>query len=202
MTKRERSNERLGATAGLSSFLGSERARLFDRAGEDRREQPRAAEKQRAVFRAWNEVCANTREGQHVTGLKYLPETNELLVYVEAGSWATEFTMMREIIRARMAVKGVDVAGFVFKTSRSGYASLAQRSGTPATGALSNRVTAKPVNTPPSPIRRLSEEEARGLDAAVAPIEDSKLKEALRNAMGASLSWRGTVQERETTKEP
>ena len=187
---------RAGRTAGLSSFLGPERSRLFDGATPERREQLLAAERQRDVFRAWNEVCASTREGQHVTGLKYLPDTNELLVYVEAGSWATEFTMMREIIRARMAVKGVDIAGFMFKTSRAGYVSLSGRG--PAgslAGVPSNHGPAKPAKTTPSPIdgspsAKLSIEEQRSLDAAVAPIEDKRLKEALRNAMEASIEWK------------
>ena len=174
---------RAGRTAGLSSFLGPERSRLFDGATPERREQLLAAERQRDVFRAWNEVCASTREGQHVTGLKYLPDTNELLVYVEAGSWATEFTMMREIIRARMAVKGVDIAGFIFKTSRAGYV------------PLSGRGPAKPAKTTPPPIgsspsAKLSIEEQHSLDVAVAPIEDKRLKEALRNAMEASIEWK------------
>lgn len=174
---------RSGSTQGLSDFLALERRRLFDDVAEARRGQLRAAERQREVFRAWNEVCARTREGQHVTGLKYLPETNELLVYVETGSWATELAMMREVIRARMAVKGVDIAGFIFKTSRAGYV------------PLSGRGPAKPAKTTPPPIgsspsAKLSIEEQHSLDVAVAPIEDKRLKEALRNAMEASIEWK------------
>lgn len=167
--------------------MGTERSRLYDAANDARRGQLRAAERQRAVFRAWNEVCANTREGRHVTGLKYLPETNELLVYAEAGPWATELSMMREVIRARMAVKGVDVAGLIFKTSHGGYATAAERvsqGGAPPGSGSGTRGTAPLAHQP------LTEEEAAQLDAAVEPVEDARLKQALRNAMAASVEWK------------
>ena len=35
------------------------------------------------MYRAWNAVCGGTREGGHVTGLRYLPESNKLLVYAD-----------------------------------------------------------------------------------------------------------------------
>ena len=83
-----------------------------------------AAERTREVYRAWNAVCAHTREGSHATGLHYRPETNELIVYMDSAAWTQEMTMLREIIRARI-VTGVDVAGLVFMTSKEGYASRA-----------------------------------------------------------------------------
>ena len=183
--------------------MGTERARLYGAADDARREQLRAAERRRAVFQAWNEVCANTREGRHVTGLKYLPESNELLIYAEAGPWATELSMMREVIRARMAVKGVDVAGLIFKASHGGYATVGERmSAAKGNGVAGLPREQKKGNRPSSSSTPLTRDEASAIDAAVAPVGDKRLKEALRNAMGASLSWRGTVQERETTKEP
>ena len=166
--------------------MGTERSRLYDAADDTRRGQLRDAERQRAVFRAWNEVCANTREGRHVTGLKYLPESNELLVYAEAGPWATELSMMREVIRARMAGKGVDVANLIFKISRGGYATAAERAGR-GDGPLGPE-RAKRTVPPARP--SLTEEEAAQLDSAVAPIDDERLKEALRNAMTASFEWK------------
>ena len=196
---------RSGSTQGLSDFLALERRRLFDDVAEARRGQLRAAERQREVFRAWNEVCARTREGQHVTGLKYLPETNELLVYVETGSWATELAMMREVIRARMAVKGVEVADLVFKATRAGYVPLRVRddgsqgaSTLPGARPRARAASASPAGS--SPIRpSLTVAESSALDAAVAPIEDPKLKEALRKAMGASFEWNKSGR---VTKEP
>ena len=181
MGKRDDSTKRTGATVGLSDLMSSERGRLLDHADDARREQLRAAERQRAVFRAWNEVCANTREGRHVTGLKYLPETNELLVYAEAGPWATELSMMREVIRARMAGKGVEVSDLIFKTSRGGYATAAERG---ARGTV--------------PLAPLTEGESAQLDAAVEPVEDARLKQALRNAMAASVEWKKSESTKKT----
>ena len=177
---------RQGGTSSLTDLMGSERSRLYGNADAARRGQLHAAERQRAVFRAWNEVCANTREGRHVTGLKYLPETNELLVYAEAGSWATELSMMREVIRARMAAKGVDLADLIFKTSHPNYAPASTRDGSQLHqwGHTSRRSAASTLK--PSP---LDEGEIAELDASVAPVEDSRLKEALRNAMKASFEW-------------
>ena len=192
MGKRDDSTKRTGATVGLSDLMSSERGRLLDHADDTRREQLRAAERQRAVFRAWNEVCANTREGRHVTGLKYLPETNGLLVYAEAGPWATELSMMREVIRARMAVKGVEVSDLIFKTSRGGYATAAER-GTRGTAPLVPDGAKGTV--PPVP---LTDEESMQLDAAVEPVEDARLKQALRNAMAASVEWKKSESTKKT----
>ena len=178
--------------------MGSERSRLYGNADAARREQLYAAERQRAVYRAWNEVCANTREGRHVTGLKYLPETNELLVYAEAGSWATELSMMREIIRARMAVKGVDLTDLIFKTSHASYAPPSTRDGSQLhqLGHTSHQACPHCSISEPSP---LDEGEIAELDEAVAAIEDPKLKEALKKAMGSSIAWK---KSEERKKEP
>ena len=184
--RRRDASPRRGGTASLTDLMGSERSRLYGEADGARRERMRAAERQRTVFGAWNEVCANTREGRHVTGLKYLPDSNELLVYAEAGPWATELSMMREVIRARMAAKGVEVSGIVCKTSRGGYAPAASRasSGLPGGQRPRGQREGRPHPHPP-----LSAEEEASLAAAVEPIRDASLREALRRAMGASLAW-------------
>ncbi|MFR3878138.1 MAG: hypothetical protein ACLTYW_08320 [Collinsella sp.] len=52
-----------------------------------------------------------------MTGLRYLPESNELLVYLDSPSWTQEMTLLREIIRARMERAGAHVDGLVFKTT-------------------------------------------------------------------------------------
>ena len=111
-------DEMSGETRGLGGYLAEERSRLFDGASPEKREQMLAAERTREVYRAWNAVCAHTREGSHATGLHYRPETNELIVYMDSAAWTQEMTMLREIIRARMAATGVDVAGLVFMTSK------------------------------------------------------------------------------------
>ena len=115
-------DEMSGETRGLGGYLAEERSRLFDGASPKKREQMLAAERTREVYRAWNAVCAHTREGSHATGLHYRPETNELIVYMDSAAWTQEMTMLREIIRARMAATGVDVAGLVVMTSKEGAA--------------------------------------------------------------------------------
>ena len=47
-----------------------------------------------------------------------VPETRELIVYVDGSSWVNELTVLREIIRARMESCGVRVSALVFKLSR------------------------------------------------------------------------------------
>ncbi|MFR3450959.1 MAG: DciA family protein [Collinsella sp.] len=74
------------------------------------------------IFQAWNKVCAGTREGKHVTGLHYVAERDELIVYTDGASWTQELTMMREIIRARMDACGGTVGNIVVKTTRPGFA--------------------------------------------------------------------------------
>ena len=121
MERKSDKSERARATVGLGEFLSAERSRIFDGASEDRREQYRQAERRGEVFRAWNTVCANTREGKHVTGLHFVPERNELIVYTDGASWTQELTMLREIIRARMERVGVSVDNIVVKTTRPGF---------------------------------------------------------------------------------
>lgn len=175
--------ERLRATSTLDSYLSQEKHRLYDNASPQRREQMDAACQARDVYQAWNAVCGKTREGQHVTGLHYVPASNELVVYMDAASWTCEMTLLREILRARMAAAGADVAGLIFKTSREGYQSAAQKR-----GAV---VTAKPKQ-PQAAHEPLTARESAGIADAVAPIEDSRLREALKSAMEASLSWSKT----------
>ena len=180
--------EHLGETRGLEGFLGAERARLFDDAAPERREKLRAAERTREVYRAWNDVCRNTREGSHATGLHYLPETNELLVYMDSSAWTQEMAMLREIIRARMAALGVDVEGLIFKTSREGYRSAASSPAAPSP-ARSMEPVPSPLDAS-GPRADLTPAEAARLDEEVSSIEDDGLREALKNAMRASFEWR------------
>lgn len=112
---------RLNATAGLGEFINSERSRLFDGASPERRRQFKQAERRHEIFQAWNRVCANTREGRHVTGLHYVAERDELIVYTDGAAWTQELTMMREIIRARMERLGGAVGDIVVKTTRPGF---------------------------------------------------------------------------------
>ena len=104
-----RRSDRFGATQGLGSILEQERRRIYDDATPAKREAFLEAERAREVYRAWNTVCARTREGQHVCGLHFVPETRELIVYVDGSSWVNELTVLREIIRARMEACGVRV---------------------------------------------------------------------------------------------
>ena len=148
--------KRTGETHSLADFIPSERARIMDGTSPVRREQMRAAESSRSVYRAWNEVCAGTREGAHVTGLHYVPESNELIVYADGSSWVGELTMMREIIRARMLRHGANIADIKVRLSRGGYpaggrvkapASSVSSSSSPAATASArrgSRVTAIP----------------------------------------------------------
>lgn len=112
---------RLNATAGLGEFINSERSRLFDGASPERRRQFKQAERRHEIFQAWNRVCANTREGRHVTGLHYVAERDELIVYTDGAAWTQELTMMREIIRARMERLGGAVGDIVVRTTRPGF---------------------------------------------------------------------------------
>ena len=113
--------ERESETVAFSGLLNAERQRILAAATPERRAQMEAAEESRAVYRAWNAVCSGTREGRHVTGLRYLPESNELLVYLDSPSWTQEMTLLREIIRARMERAGAHVDGLVFKTTAPGH---------------------------------------------------------------------------------
>lgn len=168
-------------TQGLAGFVAAERHRLFDDASPARREQLLAGERRAKVLAAWNKVVMGTREYAHVTGLHYIPESNELVIYLDAPSWTQEMSMMREIIRARIAACGVEVEGLVFKTSRDGYKSNAQRM---AGKAAERRAAPKPEKRPR---RELNAEEEREIAAATADVEPSVLREALRAAMRANL---------------
>lgn len=180
---RRANSERESETVAFSGFLNAERQRILAAATPERRAQMEAAEESRAVYRAWNAVCSGTREGRHVTGLRYLPESNELLVYLDSPSWTQEMTLLREIIRARMERAGAHVDGLVFKTTAPGHTPPA----------------AKQRLRPPAPHADLSEAERTEIECQVAPIEDQKLREALENAMRASAEWAKGVQSK---KEP
>ena len=86
---------RLNATAGLGDFINSERSRLFDGATPERRRQFEQAERRHDIYRAWNQICANTREGRHVTGLHYVAERDELIVYTDGASWTQERSKLK-----------------------------------------------------------------------------------------------------------
>ena len=178
--------DRTGETHSLADFLPAERRRIMDGASETRREQMRAAEARRDVYRAWNEVCSGTREGAHVTGLHYVPENNELIVYADGSAWVAELSMMREIIRARMHRLGVDIAQIKVQLTKPGYAAPAPAAKTASFGP------SRPAKKVPSPRRPLSEPARRELDAAVEPIDDARLREALKKAMQASLEHKIT----------
>lgn len=176
------SGERQGL-ASISSMVDVERSRIIAGVTPEQRERLGEAERARAVYRAWNTVCAGTREGEHVTGLKFLPDTNELLVYLDGSVWTQEMMMLREIIRARMERVGAKIDGFVFRTSREGYqaSEAARRVAAPA-----GRVPAPA----PAPRSKLTDVEARAIEDKVAPIEDKKLRESLKMAISASVEWK------------
>ena len=185
-------DEMRGETRGLGGYLAEERSRLFDGASPKKREQMLAAERTREVYRAWNAVCAHTREGSHATGLHYRPETNELIVYMDSAAWTQEMTMLREIIRARMAATGVDVAGLVFMTSKEGYASRASSAAAGTSGSADSPAKGparRAAKTPP-PHKDLTPAESAVIDREVSGIKDQRLQEALKSAMKASFEWR------------
>lgn len=186
--------ERESETVAFSGFLNAERQRILAAATPERHAQMEAAEESRAVYRAWNAVCSGTREGRHVTGLRYLPESNELLVYLDSPSWTQEMTLLREIIRARMERAGAHVDGLVFKTTAPGHTPPGH---TPP--AAKQRLRPATTERPPAPHADLSEAERTEIERQVAPIEDQKLREALENAMRASAEWAKGVQSK---KEP
>ncbi len=176
--------KRTGETHTLADFLPAERRRIMDGASETRRAQMRAAEASRDVYHAWNQVCAGTREGAHVTGLHYVPESNELIVYADGSSWVGEFTMMREIIRARMHRCGVDIADIKVRLSREDRVKHPRASAGPAPSPFAPH---RPRAARPVPTTPLSAEQSRAVDEEVAPIDDPRLREALKKAMKASL---------------
>lgn len=178
---RRRGSRRTGETFSLSQFAASQRARIYDGVSPERRQQFEAAERRAQIMRAWNEVCANTREGKHVTGLYYVPEADELVVYTDGSTWTQELTMMREIIRARMELKGGRVGKLTFRTSRDGYA----RDGVQR-GPRPN----KPAPAPKKPLPPLTAADRAAIAEQTSSITDPKLRQALKNAMEASAAWR------------
>lgn len=189
-----------GETRGLGGYLAAERSRLFDGASPKKREQMLAAERTREVYQAWNAVCAHTREGAHATGLHYKPETNELVVYMDSAAWTQEMTMLREIIRARMAATGVDVAGLIFITSKEGYASRAQSSAAASSARGASRAAGSSSTRRETkgsvPHVDLTPAENAELDREVSGIQDGRLQEALKSAMKASFEWRKGLEAR------
>ena len=174
------SGERQGLVT-ISNMVDAERSRIIAGAAPEQRERMGEAERARAVYHAWNTVCAGTREGEHVTGLKFLPDTNELLVYLDGSVWTQEMMMLREIIRARMERAGAKIDGFVFRTSREGYQA----------SAAAKRATAPGSRTPaPAPRVELTDDEARAIEDKIGPIEDRKLRESLKMAISASVEWK------------
>lgn len=174
------SGERQGM-ASISSMVDVERSRIIAGVTPEQRERMGEAERARTVYHAWNTVCAGTREGEHVTGLKFLPDTNELLVYLDGSVWTQEMMMLREIIRARMERAGAKIDGFVFRTSREGYQAR----------EAARRVASPSSRVPTSaPRAELTEAEARAIEDKVAPIEDRKLRESLKMAISASVEWK------------
>ena len=178
-------SDRTGETHSLADFIPAERRRIMDGASDTRRAQFRSAEASRDVYRAWTPVCAGTREGAQVTGLHYVPESNELIVYADGSSWVGELTMMREIIRARMYRLGVDIAAIRVKLSHEGYAAARPT----ARPVQPNRATAPHRAAPRHP---LTPEQDERLDESVADIADTRLADALKRAMKASFECEGS----------
>ena len=171
-------SEERGGARSIGSLANVEREHLLEGASEERLQQLHAAEDQRKVFEAWNTVCGGTREGVHVTGLHYLAESNELLVYMDSAAWTQEMTMLREIIRARMERAGAKVDGLIFKTSRRPR----QNGG----ASMQGRATAREEH---APREDLTAEERTEVVRMTSQIDDPKLKKALEKAMVASLEW-------------
>ena len=170
----------MGEARGLGDVARDISRTIYDRSTPATRERMDAASRRGQVFAAFNAVCAGTREGSHVTGLHYVPDSNELVIYLDGPSWTQELSMMREIIRARMAAKGADVAALVFRTSRPDYARPRQGA---AAGASARR-----EKQPAPPLPALSDAEEAALDRAVAGVADPALREALRRAERASIA--------------
>ena len=185
-------SERGGDARGVGDFMAAERARILAAATPERREQMRAAEGSARVIRAWSAVVAGTREAAHVSGVRYLPESNKLLVYADSEAMACELTMAREILRARMERAGASIDGFVIKVSRAEYQSPAQRAAAAAAGSAQDGRRAAPAGCSPRAPRPaprahpLTPEQESALDESVSPIADERLARALKNAMKAS----------------
>lgn len=179
--RRRNDDARAKTTVSVAALMGDVRHNIVSRATPEQLERMHHAERARQVYTAWNAVCGGTREGEHVTGLRFLPDENKLLVYLDGAAWTQEMTMLREIIRARMEREGVKLDGFVFRTSKPGF----KRS-----GVEHPQRAAKPQRPEPPAFTPLTPEEERMLDDAVAPIEDPRLRKSLKTAMKASLEWK------------
>lgn len=188
-------SERKGETHSLADFIPLERRRILDGASETKLVQMRAAEATHDVYHAWNQVCAGTREGEHVTGLHYVPESNELIVYADGSSWVGELTMMREIIRARMLRHGANIADIKVRLSRGGYPAGGRVKAPASSAPPSPSPAAATKQGPPVPSHELSEAEVSALDESVSPIGNDRLREALKKAMKASFEHKITKEE-------
>ena len=176
-----REQDRVGSSS-LAGLVDTERARILAGSSPEERDRMKSAERARSVYHAWNTVCAGTREGEHVTGLKFLPDSNELLVYFDSPSWTQEFTMLREIIRARMERAGAHIDGFIFRTSHTGHA---------ARGARTHLepITKKKVN-PAARLGSLTAAEEHEIEDSVSGVEDAALRESLKKAISRSMEWK------------
>lgn len=179
--KRRNDDARAKTTVSVASLMGDVHHNIVAHATPEQLERMRNAERVRQVYIAWNAVCGGTREGEHVTGLRFLPDENKLLVYLDGAAWTQEMTMLREIIRARMEREGVKLDGFVFRTSKPGFK---------RPGVERPQRAAKPQRAEPPALAPLTLEEERVLDDAVAPIEDPRLRKSLKTAMKTSLEWK------------
>ena len=181
----------MGETRGLGEVAADISRNIYDRSNADTRARMDAASRRGRVFAAFNGVVAGTREGAHVTGLHYLSESNELVVYLDGPSWTQEFTVMREIVRARMEAKGGAVDALIFRTSRPDYV-RSQR----ADAVLQSHRSSSPVAVPPLP--ELTPSEEAKLDRDVAGVADPGLREALRRAERASIA----LSKQDSTAQP
>ncbi|WP_085829936.1 DciA family protein [Collinsella vaginalis] len=169
--------ERTGEARGLGSWAAILRGQIYDGSSPERRERLRAAERRGAVFSAFNAVVKGTREGSHVTGLHFVADENKLIIYVEGSSWTQELTMLREIIRARMAAQGASVDELVFLTSR-----------TPPRCARKDAPAAKKAPAP-TPVP-LTEKEEGEVEEIASRVSDPILREAVLKAMRANFEWK------------
>lgn len=172
--RRRDDSDRLGAPRALGEYAARLRVHLFEDAAPERQGQFREAERRARVFSAFNAVMAGTREGEHVTGLHFVAEEAKLIVYVDGAAWTQELTMLREIIRARMAAAGAAPSSIVFLTTKR-----------PA--ARPRKKAAAPPRPAPEPLTR---DEDAALAAAVGGVGEPRLREVLRRAMKASFEWK------------
>lgn len=175
--------DRAAATLGLSAYVQGECDRFLSGATVDQREMMKSAEKIRSVYAAWNAVCGGTREGKHVTGLHYVPENDELIVYADAAPWAQELTMLREIIRARMAHEGAKISSIVFKVSHTKHTNDFSS----VHAIHQNAVEKKPTRMVHV---QMTEDQRRAIRELDDEFDDPKLREAAKKAMKASFEYK------------